>query len=75
MYNWFGDRMGKLKEYRKKFGYNYQDMADFLKITKSFYWQIENNQRRLSYKMAVKIAEIFKTKPDKIFYDDFKSLD
>ena len=67
--------MKELKELRKKFGYNYQDMADFLGITKSFYWQIENKQRRLSYAMAVRIAKIFKTTPDKIFYEEFKSLD
>lgn len=60
---------------RKKFGYNYQNMADFLGITKSFYWQIENKQRRLSYAMAVRISKIFNTTPDKIFYEEFKSLD
>ena len=67
--------MEKLKEIRKKFGYNYQDMANFLEITKSFYWQIENKQRRLSYNMAIKIAQIFNMKPDDIFYEEFKSLD
>ena len=47
-------------------------MADTLKISKSFYWQIENDKRRLTYDMAVKIANIFKTTPDEIFYKDFK---
>ena len=67
--------MDNLKKLRKQFGYKCQDMADVLGITKSFYWQIENKQRRLSYLMAVKIAKIFNTKPDKIFYDEFKNLD
>ena len=42
-----------------------------LKISKSFYWQIENKKRRLSYDIAVKIANIFGTKPDNIFYEEY----
>ncbi len=67
--------MKELKIYREKFGYSCKEMADLLKISKSYYWQIENNQRTLSYLMAIKIAKIFKQKPDKIFYDEFKNLD
>ena len=67
--------MEKLKKYREKFGYSCKDMADFLKISKSYYWQIENDQRNLSYLMAVKISKILKEKPDKIFYEEFKNLD
>ena len=48
-------------------------MADTLKISKSYYWQIENNSRKLSYEMAVRIASVFKTTPDKIFYNEYKS--
>lgn len=47
-------------------------MAKILKISKTFYWQIENRKRRLSYDMAIKIASIFKMTPDKLFYDDMK---
>lgn len=64
--------MKTLKEYRLKYNYSYQDMADFLKISKTFYWQLEHKKRRLSYDMAVKIASIFKTTPDTIFYEDSK---
>ena len=64
--------METLREYRLKNHYNYQNMADFLNISKTFYWQIENKKRRLSYDMAIKIASIFKTTPDKMFYEDFK---
>ena len=63
--------MNKLQQYRKKYNYSCQDMADKLNISKSFYWQIENNKRRLSYDIAFKIAKIFKVKPDNLFYDDY----
>lgn len=63
--------MQKLKELRKANKLTHQMMANELNISKPFYWQIENNKRRLSYNMAVKIATILKTKPDDIFYDEF----
>lgn len=63
--------MEKLREYREKNNYTYQTMADFLNISKTFYWQIENKKRRLSYEMAVRIAAIFNLKPDDLFYEDF----
>lgn len=66
--------MGYLKELRLKKGYTTQDMANILKISKPFYWQLENMNRRLSYDMAIKIACIFNTKPDKVFYNDYKHL-
>ena len=65
----------KLQEMRKEQGLTYQDMADRLKVSKCYYWQIENGQRNLKYGMAFKIAKIFKTKPDKIFLDEIKNLD
>lgn len=65
--------MSKLEEYRRKYNYSCQDMADKLNISKSFYWQIEKGKRRLSYAIACKIAEIFKVKPDTIFYEDYKN--
>jgi len=64
--------MSKLEEFRKKNHYSCQDMADKLNISKSFYWQIEKNKRRLSYALAYKIAQIFNVKPDVIFYEDYK---
>ena len=62
----------KLKQLKKKKGYTTTYMAEELGISKPFYSQLENDKRTLSYKMAIKIADILKTKPDKIFYDDFK---
>lgn len=65
--------MKKLKELRKAKKLTHQMMANSLNISKPFYWQIENNKRRLSYDMAVKIANILNTKPDEIFYQEFKN--
>ena len=61
----------KLQELRISKGYTHQQMADSLNISKCFYWQIENQKRRLSYETALKIAKIFKMKPDGLFYDDY----
>ncbi len=63
--------MEKLKELRIKNNYSYEKMAKLLNISKPYYWQIENKKRRLSYSLAKKIANIFKLKPDDIFYDEF----
>ena len=65
--------MNKLKEIRMKNKYSCQKMAVSLNISKPFYWQLENQKRKLSYVMAVKIAKIFKMKPDEIFYQEFKN--
>ncbi len=59
----------KLEKERKKNNYTYDKMAELLSISKSYYWQLENNNRRLSYEMACKIAQIFNKKPDELFYD------
>ena len=67
--------MENLKKIRIQHKLTHQTMADTLKISKSFYWQIENDKRRLTYDMAIKIANIFKTTPDEIFYEDFKKAD
>lgn len=57
----------KLRYIRKEYGYTYQQMASKLGITKSYYWQIENGKRGLSYDNALKIASIFQRIPDDIF--------
>lgn len=60
----------KLKKLRLEHKYTYQDMADKLKISKAYYWQLENNNRNLYYELAKKIANIFDLKPDDIFFDE-----
>ena len=56
---------------RKKNKISSTEMARKLGISKTFYWQIEHGERRLSYEMALKIANIFNLKPDDIFYKSF----
>ena len=62
----------KLYDLRIKLGYSRTDMGKLLDISKVYYWQIENKQRNLSYRMAFQIAEILGSKPDELFYDEFK---
>ena len=64
--------MELLKEHRIKKGLNFKEMAELLDISKTFYWQIEHGQRKLTYGMAVRIADVFHLKPDDLFYDEFK---
>jgi len=60
----------KLESLRLQYGYSYQEMADMVGVCKSYYWQLEHNNRRLYYDVAKKIAAIFGKKPDEIFYED-----
>lgn len=60
----------KLEELRLKHNYTYFDMANFLSISKSYYWQLENGNRNLYYHVAKEIAKIFNLKPDDIFYEE-----
>lgn len=62
----------KLKAIRYKNKYTTKQMGEMLGISKPFYCQIENQTRKLSYDMAVRIAEIFNVHPDYIFYKDHK---
>ena len=63
--------MKKLKKYRINNKFSYEFMAYMLGISKTFYWQIENKKRKLSYNLAINIASIFNMTPDELFYDDF----
>lgn len=61
-----------LRNLRIKNDYTIADIAKKLAISKSYYWQIENGNRRIYYDLALKIATIFNKKPDDLFYDYFK---
>ena len=65
-------KLTKLENLRKAHNFTYNDMALKLKMSKAYYWQIENGNRNLYYKVAIRIADIFKLKPDDIFFDDLK---
>lgn len=56
-----------LKVQREKNNISYQIMAEKLGVSFQYYWMIENGKRGLSYEMAVKIAKVLGTTPDKIF--------
>lgn len=60
--------MKKLKKLRLDNQYTIADMAKLVGISPTYYWQIENKQRRLYYKVAVNIAKVFNLKPDDLFY-------
>ncbi len=59
----------KLKKLRMQKNLSYQDMATMLKISKSFYWQLEHKERKLYYEIAIDIANILGCTPDTIFYE------
>lgn len=62
--------LDKLKQMRIDEGFTYKMVADEIGVTKEYYWMIENGKRRLSYELAVKIARVFNTSPDNIFFDN-----
>lgn len=64
--------MEKLKQLRIEHGYTFKKMAELVGISKPFYWQLENDQRRMTYDLSVRIANVFGLKPDDLFYDEMK---
>ena len=62
----------KLEQLRIEHGYTYQQTADMIGVCKSYYWQLEHNNRRLYYDVAKKIAAVFQLKPDDVFYTEEK---
>ncbi|WP_078577360.1 helix-turn-helix transcriptional regulator [Salipaludibacillus agaradhaerens] len=61
--------LDKLKQIRVQERLTCQQVADRIGVSKEHYWMIENGKRRLSYDLAVKIANVFKASPDYIFLD------
>lgn len=61
----------RLKELRIKKKLTGSEMAKMVGISRSYYYQIEGGQKRLTYDLAIKMAKVFKKKPDAVFYDDF----
>lgn len=59
--------LDNLKVIRQKQGISCQHMALKLDVSVQYYWMIENGKRGLSYEMAIKIAKVLGTTPDKIF--------
>lgn len=59
-----------LKKTRIENNLTLEQLAQEVGISKVYLWQIENDKRRLSYQLAIKIAKFFDLKPDQLFYDD-----
>jgi repressor protein len=57
----------KLKKLRIKQKLTIYDISSKIGISPSHYSLIENGKRKLSYEMAIKIAKVFHTTPDKLF--------
>lgn len=64
-------KIEKLQIIRNDKNITYKNMAELLGVSKTYYWQIENGKRRLTYEFAKKIANILNLKPDDIFYEEF----
>ncbi len=62
----------KLQNLRKSLGLSYETVAKEVGICKAYYWQIENGNRRVYYDLALRIARVFKLKPDDLFYEYYK---
>lgn len=62
--------LANLKVLREKKNISYQSMADNLDVSFQYYWMIENGKRGLSYEMAIRIAQVLGTTPDKIFLNN-----
>ncbi|EAG9591282.1 MULTISPECIES: helix-turn-helix transcriptional regulator [Listeria] len=61
--------MTKLKKIRLEKGYTLEKVAISIGVSIPYYSMIENEKRRVSYELAVKIANFFNMKPDDIFLD------
>ncbi|RQW65987.1 XRE family transcriptional regulator [Listeria sp. SHR_NRA_18] len=61
--------MTKLKKIRLENGFTLEQVAVSIGVSTAYYSMIENEKRRVSYELAVKIANFFSMKPDDIFLD------
>ena len=67
-------RLDKLRSIRCSHDLSTASMARILGISQSMYSYIELGSKRLSYDIAVKLADYFKMTPDELFYEDFMKL-
>ncbi|MGI6714086.1 MAG: helix-turn-helix transcriptional regulator [Bacilli bacterium] len=59
-----------LRKLRKAHKMTLESLAKKINISKAYLSMIETGKRTLDYQLAVKIAAVFKLKPDQIFYQD-----
>ena len=65
-------RYSTLTKLRKQNHLSMADIANQLDISTAYYCQLETKKKRLSYEMAIRIANVFHLTPDDIFFDDEK---
>lgn len=72
MYKMKKSRYSTLTKLRKQNHLSMVDIANQLDISTAYYCQLETKKKRLSYEMAIRIANVFHLMPDDIFFDDEK---
>lgn len=72
MYKMKKTRYITLTKLRKQNHLSMVDIANQLDISTAYYCQLETKKTRLSYEMAIRIANVFHLMPDDIFFDDEK---
>lgn len=60
----------RLVNLRRKYGLTQQEVADKLQITRSFYSMIEINERNPTLNLAKKMAEMFDTNIETLFFTE-----
>ena len=60
----------RLVNLRRKYGLTQQEVADKLQITRSFYSMIEINDRNPTLNLAKKMAEMFHTNIEALFFTE-----
>ncbi|WP_423189457.1 helix-turn-helix transcriptional regulator [Alkalibacterium sp. f15] len=61
------ESLERLKGLRLDKGETLKEVAESISISTEYYWMLENGKRKLSYELAVKIANHFHKTPDDIF--------
>lgn len=62
--------LNTLRKLRKTHKMTLEMLAKKINISKAYLSMIETGKRALDYHLAIKIAAVFKLKPDQIFYHD-----
>lgn len=59
--------MSTLKEIRNERGFKQHEAATLLKITSDYLSMLENGKRRPGNKLILRMADVYKKKPEEIF--------
>lgn len=64
----------KLRKLRANQNLTCEEMAKKIGISKSYYWNLENASKNLSYAMAYKISNLYDMTPDELFLEDHEVI-